>query len=360
LPVKTCRSCGRTYSDSNSFCTGDGTRLTTANAAILPSSEQRPQKTRATRAAALLIGVAIAIFGGKWLWQWTFSRGFAEKGGRLVRDSRPDLPPAKPGFDPEKLAADPATKALVEDLKARFTRLRQSGVPDFSKTLAFVNPADSTMNSADTAPVVPVHVAGPPAAAIAALNAPSPEPPPSARIETPDSTAAAQPHRERKPSSGPAAPRSFRGLKVASVGHSPEVETPARRAKALLRENKKFRDVTAAESGDTLTLSGRVFDNEAKAEAERTARSAGVRRVVNALTTNTEQWAAQEARINQALRNAGLDKVRVRIIGTDAYLEGEVQNSSASTQAVAIVQGTAPVTIRTNLIRVVPGSLLGF
>ncbi len=108
----------------------------------------------------------------------------------------------------------------------------------------------------------------------------------------------------------------------------------------------------------TVTLFGKVFDDKAKLAAERAVRKVnGVTNVVDTLTTDKEEWAENEAKINRELQNAGLAQVTAKVIGNSAYLDGQVTTNSEKQRAVTITQNAAPVTIRTNLIRVVPGSI---
>jgi osmotically-inducible protein OsmY len=81
---------------------------------------------------------------------------------------------------------------------------------------------------------------------------------------------------------------------------------------------------------------------------------------VNDLTTDTQVWALNQNRILQALQGAGLTEVNVRVIGSDAYLSGQVKKDLDRERAVTITQGAAPVKVRANLITVAPGSMFGF
>jgi TonB family protein len=129
-----------------------------------------------------------------------------------------------------------------------------------------------------------------------------------------------------------------------------------------LKGSPKLRRVKAYTNPDgTVTLVGRVFDDNDKMLAERTAkRVSGVTGVVDTLTTDTSIWAEQQAKIQQQLANAGLDKVTVKVIGKDAFLNGEVKTELEKQRAVTIAEGAAPVVVRENLIRVVPGNMFGF
>jgi TonB family protein len=129
-----------------------------------------------------------------------------------------------------------------------------------------------------------------------------------------------------------------------------------------LKGNPKLRRVKAyTNPGGSVTLVGNVFDDNDKMLAERTVRRiSGVTSVVDTLTTDTSIWARQQAMIQQQLANAGLDKVTVKVIGKDAFLNGEVKTELEKQRAVTIAEGAAPVVVRENLIRVVPGSMFGF
>ena len=134
------------------------------------------------------------------------------------------------------------------------------------------------------------------------------------------------------------------------------------RVNAALKNNRKLGRVQAyTSSGGVVTLSGRVFDNNDKALAERTVRAvSGVTSVVDTLTTDTSVWAQEQATIQQQLANAGLPKVTVKVIGNDAYLDGTVKTELDKQRAVTITEGAAPVRVRGNVITVVPGNMFGF
>ncbi len=120
----------------------------------------------------------------------------------------------------------------------------------------------------------------------------------------------------------------------------------------------RFKSVraTATQPG-VIVLEGGVFDKDAKAAAEQTAASVeGVKRVINALTTNSLQWLVTQNRINQALQQNGFPLVNVKVIGKTAYLKGQVSRSAEKDRAVRVVNSTAPdITIGTNMIIVTPG-----
>lgn len=134
----------------------------------------------------------------------------------------------------------------------------------------------------------------------------------------------------------------------------------AQRVEKRLRLDRRFRGVRAEARGSLIVLSGTVFDEGAKHKAVATARTVdGVGKVIDRITTSTAAWLEIERRIEQALRNAGLSKVRISVIGADAYLRGQVASDDEKRRAVSITQAES-VTVRTNLIRVVPENLFGF
>jgi osmotically-inducible protein OsmY len=105
-----------------------------------------------------------------------------------------------------------------------------------------------------------------------------------------------------------------------------------------------------------VTLTGKVFDDNAKTAAERTVRDVnGVTGVIDNLTTDTSVWAQNEALINQRLAAEGLGGVTVKVIGNGAYLDGTVKTNLDRLRAETVAVSAAPVRVRTNLIRVDPG-----
>jgi osmotically-inducible protein OsmY len=109
-----------------------------------------------------------------------------------------------------------------------------------------------------------------------------------------------------------------------------------------------------------IVLEGEVFDNDAKAAAEQTVVGVeGVKRVINALRTDSLQWLLVQNRINQALQQNGFPLVSVKVIGKTAYISGQVSSNAEKDKAITVVTSVAPdVTIGTNLITVVPPGIL--
>ena len=137
--------------------------------------------------------------------------------------------------------------------------------------------------------------------------------------------------------------------------------TLQQRVKEVLASNSKLRRVDCYTSGGTVTIFGKVFDANDKALAAKVVRQVpGVGNVINSLTTDESDWAANQARIAQQLANAGLDKVTVKVIGHDAYLNGSVKTAADKQRAVLITQSAAPVKVRSNIITVEPGRVFGF
>ncbi|MGH7987460.1 MAG: BON domain-containing protein, partial [Candidatus Binataceae bacterium] len=130
------------------------------------------------------------------------------------------------------------------------------------------------------------------------------------------------------------------------------------RVKDELRANRRFRRVQAYTKGGTVTLFGKAFDDQDKAAAQREVASvSGVTSVINNIVTDTSQWTYYQNQINSELRNAGFNQVSAKVIGKDCYLNGQVTSDLDRQRAVTIAERAAPVTVRVNLIRVVPGSM---
>ena len=199
------------------------------------------------------------------------------------------------------------------------------------------------------------------ASKVAALNAASsPEyafAPPAAASATPSPAmeASAPVVPEAAP---PARPRPKR-RKLAAA--RPPRSTLLERVQAALRSNRKLNQVKSYTSGGVVTLYGKVFDDSAKRLAVRTARGvSGVTDVIDQTTTDAAVWASRQMQISQALASAGLNSVTVKVIGHDAFLDGEVATDLDRQRAATIAESAAPVKVRTNLIRVAPGSVFGF
>ncbi len=154
-------------------------------------------------------------------------------------------------------------------------------------------------------------------------------------------------------------PTSRRRRRVASAG--PPKPTLLEQVESTLRSNRKLNHVNAYTNGGVVTLYGKVFDDDDKRLAVRTARSvSGVTNVIDQTTTDTAQWALRQQQVSQALASAGLTGVTVKVIGHDAYLDGEVPTALDRQRAVTIAQAAAPVTVRSNLVRVAVGRVFGF
>ncbi len=129
-----------------------------------------------------------------------------------------------------------------------------------------------------------------------------------------------------------------------------------------VRTDRRLSRVNAyTNGGGVVTIYGKVFNKDTKLIAERTVRGVdGVTNVIDNLNTDEADWAIREQQINASLQGAGLTKVTAKVIAGDCYLTGEVETQAQKDHAVTVAQGAAPVTVRTNLIRVVPGNMFGF
>jgi TonB family protein len=186
-------------------------------------------------------------------------------------------------------------------------------------------------------------------------------------VETPPAVAALPPPAPMPvpvPAPPPSAPPASRHPRARTRHHVEPRAKPSLTdaVMAELRASKRTRRVQAyAGPGGVVTLTGSVFDDKDKAYAERTVRNvSGVTTVVDNLKVQTAQWAMNQDRIQQELRTAGLTGVTVRVIGHDAYLDGQVKTNLDKERAVTITMSAAPVQVRGNLIRVVPGNIFGF
>lgn len=137
--------------------------------------------------------------------------------------------------------------------------------------------------------------------------------------------------------------------------------TLQQRVLQVLSSNPRTRRVNCYTSGDTVTIFGKVFDNDAKMYAEKIVRQVpGVGNVIDSLSTDQADWAARQAAIASQLAAAGLTGVTVKVIGHDAYLNGTVKTEAQKQQAVTITESASPVHVRGNIINVVPGNMFGF
>ncbi|HLW69541.1 MAG TPA: TonB family protein [Candidatus Binataceae bacterium] len=212
--------------------------------------------------------------------------------------------------------SDADAAAIESDLSAKFASLAPNTTPEYA-----LSPAIAPS---------PAEAAATPAAA--------PSPPEAASIPPPVVAPAPRP-----------------------VHHKPVVHKPPpliERVNDTLRADRKLRRVQAYTSGGNVTIFGKVFNDDDRSLAEQTVRGiSGVTSVTNNLTTDTADWARNATIINQQLQAAGLTGVTVKVIGSRAYLSGQVKTDLEKDRAVTITQSAAPVVVGTNLIRVVPPGL---
>jgi osmotically-inducible protein OsmY len=132
-----------------------------------------------------------------------------------------------------------------------------------------------------------------------------------------------------------------------------------KRVDAALRRNNRLNgaDCYTAAPG-VIVLYGTVFDDKDRKRAEATALKVhGVRQVVNTLHTKTGKWLEEEVRINDTLQLNDLQGVSVRVVGSQAYLSGQVTSESEVRRAVRVVNSVSNLHV-VNFMRVVPGSIL--
>jgi TonB family protein len=218
---------------------------------------------------------------------------------------------------------DPATKdALESQLSTKLAGLSPTEPPEYASS----PPAPTAAPEA----AAPSPAAAPPPPVEAVAPAPPPPPPP------------------RRHHAPPPAPR-------------PPTLTLQQRVIQVLSSNPRTRRVNCYTSGSTVTIFGKVFDNDARLYAEKVVRNVpGVGNVIDSLQTDTADWQARQAAIASQLYAAGLTTVTVKVIGHDAYLDGTVKSEAQKQQAVTITMNASPVHVAGNLIRVVPGNMFGF
>jgi TonB family protein len=228
----------------------------------------------------------------------------------------------------------------------------------FANRSADIAGIESDLNAklASLAPNEPAEYAlAPSAAPIAAPSEASTPALASAPAEAPPAVVAPEtppPRRHKRP------PRIVASARPPTTMSKPPLVD---RVYGELRANRKLRRVQVYTNGGTVNLAGKVFNDDDKLLAERTVRGVdGVTAVVDNLRTDMQDWTQKQARISQELQNAGLDGVTVKVIGHDAYLNGEVKTDLDRQRAVTIAQAAAPVVVRENLIRVAPGRVFGF
>jgi TonB family protein len=217
---------------------------------------------------------------------------------------------------------DPATKdALESQLSTKLASLSPTEPPEFASS----PPAPTAVPEA--AAPSPASIPPPPVEAVA--PAPPPAPPPRRHHVPPPP--------------------------------KPPTLTLQQRVIQVLSSNPRTRRVNCYTSGNTVTIFGKVFDNDARLYAEKVVRNVpGVGNVIDSLQTDTADWTARQAAIASQLYAAGLTTVTVKVIGHDAYLDGTVKTDAEKQQAVTITQNASPVHVAGNLIRVIPGNMFGF
>lgn len=199
------------------------------------------------------------------------------------------------------------------------------------------------------APSPPLAAPSPAPEASPALASTEPLPPPPAMEPVaPEPEPYRPPRRRRREARPPVVP-------------SPPAVSLMTRVQERLRMDRRLGRVKAYSTGGVVTLYGKVFDDKSRRLAVATARSVdGVADVIDNLQTDTATWAQNQSQISVQLQAAGLSQVTVKVIGHDAYLDGQVSSQAEKEHAVTVAEGAAPVRVRTNLIRVVPKGVFSF
>jgi len=267
-----------------------------------------------------------------------------DSGGKVVASSIKTSTAPNPSLDAEVLNSvanwdfGPSTGSTEADLPIIFAHAGAEAASTesaLSTKLAGLSPSEppeyALSSASPTAAATPAEVAA----------VPPPLPPPPAPV-----TEAAPPK-----------PRHHR-TRVAS---RPPTPTLLERVQDRLRADPRTRRAKAYTNGGVVTLYGMVFDDKARRLAVNSVRGvSGVNDVIDNLKTSTGEWQQQQDAIMRQLQGAGLTGVTVKVIGKDAFLDGQVSSDLDRERAVTIAEGAAPVKVRTNLIRVAPGSVFGF
>jgi hypothetical protein len=131
-----------------------------------------------------------------------------------------------------------------------------------------------------------------------------------------------------------------------------------RKVNRALRADNRLNGASAYTAAPgVIVLYGTVFD---KADLELAGQVAsqvrGVHQVDNALRTKTGQWREEEARINDTLLLSNFHDVSVSVVGSQAYLSGQVRTQAEKDRAAGVVSTQCNLNI-VNLVRIVPGPL---
>lgn len=256
-----------------------------------------------------------------------------------------------------------AATAVESDLNTKLASLSASEPPEYAFSPSGATPAAVAEGSPVAMPSV-ITGSGtseaPGTSVAVGTSAPASEPttlaglPPAESVATPEATPAEMMPPRPRVRRQRRAPREMAAL--------PPPKPPLiERVNDELRPNRRLRRVQAYTNGSVVTIFGKVFDDNDRLLAERTVRNTdGVSAVINNLTTDTQQWEQHQTLITQALQNAGLNNVQVKVIGRSAYLSGQVKTDLDRERAVTVAQSAAPVKVRENLITVAIGNMLGF
>jgi TonB family protein len=268
-----------------------------------------------------------------------------DSGGKVTASSIKTSTTPNPSLDAEVLNSianwdfGPSSGPAEVDLPIIFAHAGSEAASTesaLSTKLAALSPSEPP----EYAMSAPSPTAAPTPAEVAAVPPPLPPPP-----APPVTEAAPSKPRHRRP----------------RLASRPPTPTLLDRVQDRLRSDPRTRRAKAYTNGGVVTLYGTVFDDKARRLAVNNVRAlSGVTDVIDNLKTNTAEWQQAQNAITQQLQNAGLTGVTVKVIGKDAFLDGQVNSDLDRERAVTIAEGAAPVKVRTNLIRVAPGSVFGF
>jgi TonB family protein len=250
-----------------------------------------------------------------------------------------------------------AVSSVESNLAAKLASLSPDEPAEYAFSPSGVGSSAAEMSPSAT-PSLAAAGASPGGSAEALTGSPAPTPEPTSLAALPTASALSSPTR-LKPA--PVRARHHRHAAPTLASLPPPKPPLIERVNSELRADRRFRRVQAYTNGSVVTIFGKVFDDKDRLLAERAVKKIdGVSAVIDNLTTDTQQWAQNQALITQALQSAGFNDVRVKVIGNDAYLSGQVKTELDRERAVTVAQSAAPVKVRENLITVKIGNVLGF
>jgi TonB family protein len=255
-----------------------------------------------------------------------------------------------------------AVPAVESDLNTKLASLSPNEPPEyaFSPSAATTSVAEGSPSSMPSPTAAGASASAMPSSEVA-VGTPAPASSPTTLAGLPPPYVATPGPTPAEMMPAPSRVRRHRRTPRETAALPPPKPPLIERVNSELRANRSLRRVQAYTNGSVVTIFGKVFNDQDRLLAERTVRGTdGVSAVINNLTTDSQQWQQNQTLIAQALQNAGLTNVQVKVIGDNAYLSGQVKTELDRQRAVTLAQAAAPVKVRENLITVAIGNMFGF